>query len=172
MNERLARSLILGPELLIAFLAVSALRLVESSSPGTRSGISPMGSPASSPLSVWCGAERPLARGSWSQPAGRGAADPDRRRGCCAGAGADRRDLHAVELAVHPDEGPTFEGGVRHQLTFMCDDIRATVQELRSKGVEVRGAPEDGGWGISTTLILPGAVEVMLYEPRHPTAIT
>ena len=80
--------------------------------------------------------------------------------------------LPPAELAIHPDEGPTFESGLRHQLTFMCDDISATVQELRSKGVEVRGDPEDEGWGISTTLVLPGGVEVMLYEPRHPTAIT
>jgi hypothetical protein len=54
----------------------------------------------------------------------------------------------------------------------MCDDISATVKELRSKGVELRGDPEDEGWGISTTLVLPGGVDVMLYEPRHPTAIT
>jgi len=80
--------------------------------------------------------------------------------------------LPPAELAVHPDEGSTFESGVRHQLTFMCDDISATVKELRSKGVEVRRDPEDEGWGISTTLVLPGGVEVMLYEPRHPTAIT
>jgi hypothetical protein len=80
--------------------------------------------------------------------------------------------LPPAELAIHPDEGPTFEGGARHQLTLMCDDISATVKELHSKGVEVRGDPEDEGWGISTTLILPGGVEVMLYEPRHPTAIT
>jgi hypothetical protein len=29
----------------------------------------------------------------------------------------------------------------------------------------------DEGWGVTTTLVLPGDVEVMLYEPRHPTAI-
>ncbi len=79
--------------------------------------------------------------------------------------------LPPAELGVHPAEGPTFESGVRHQLTFMCDDIGATIEELRAKGVEVRGEPEDEGWGITTTLVLPGGVEVMLYEPRHQTAI-
>jgi hypothetical protein len=79
--------------------------------------------------------------------------------------------LPPAELAIHPAEGPTFETGVRHQLTFMCDDIATTVEKLRTKGVEVRGEPLDEGWGISTTLVLPGDVEVMLYEPRHPTAI-
>jgi catechol 2,3-dioxygenase-like lactoylglutathione lyase family enzyme len=79
--------------------------------------------------------------------------------------------LPPAELAIHPAEGPTFESGMRHQLTLMCDDIASTVDELRGKGVEVRGEPLDEGWGITTTLALPGGVEVMLYEPRHPTAI-
>ncbi len=79
--------------------------------------------------------------------------------------------LPPAELGIHPTEGPTFESGVRHQLTLMCDDITSTIAELREKDVEVRGEPEDEGWGITTTLVLPGGVEVMLYEPRHPTAI-
>lgn len=79
--------------------------------------------------------------------------------------------LPPAEVAVHPAEGPTFESGFRHQLTLMCDDIHETIAELRDKGVGVRGKPEDEGWGITTTLVLPGEVEVMLYEPRHPTAI-
>ena len=79
--------------------------------------------------------------------------------------------LPPAELGVHPAEGPTFEGGVRHQLALMCDDLGATVEELRSKGLDVRGEPEDEGWGITTTLMLPGELDVMLYQPRHPTAI-
>jgi hypothetical protein len=53
----------------------------------------------------------------------------------------------------------------------MCDDIRATVDQLRSRGVEICGKPEDRGFGITSTVVLPGGVEVLLYEPRHPTAI-
>ena len=79
--------------------------------------------------------------------------------------------LPPAELGVHPAEGPTFESGVRHQLSFMCDNIGTTIGELRSKGITVRSEPEDEGWGITTSLVLPGDVEVTLYEPRHPTAI-
>ena len=79
--------------------------------------------------------------------------------------------LPPAELGVHPAEGPTFESGVRHQLSLMCDDVRATAEDLRGKGIEVRGEPQDEGWGVTTTLVLPGGVEVMLYQPRHPTAI-
>jgi hypothetical protein len=80
--------------------------------------------------------------------------------------------LPPSELGVHPAEGPTYESGVRHQVTFMCDDIRATIAELRTKGVRIDGEPEDEDYGITVTMTLPGGVEVMLYEPRHATAIT
>jgi hypothetical protein len=79
--------------------------------------------------------------------------------------------LPPAELGVHPAEGPTYDSGVRHQLTFMCDDIDATVADLRGKGVDVKGEPRDEGYGITVTLGLPGGADVMLYEPRHAVAI-
>lgn len=80
--------------------------------------------------------------------------------------------LPPAELGVHPSEGPTYESGTRHQLSLMCDDIHATILELRSKGIDVKGEPQDEGFGITVMLGLPGGVEVLLYEPRHPVAIT
>jgi hypothetical protein len=74
--------------------------------------------------------------------------------------------LPPAELGVHPSEGETS-----HQLSLLCDDVAATAEELRAKGVDVRGEPEDKGFGIGVTLVLPGGVEVLLYEPRHETAI-
>jgi predicted enzyme related to lactoylglutathione lyase len=79
--------------------------------------------------------------------------------------------LPPAELGVHPAEGPTYESGTRHQLSFMCDDITTTIRDLRSKGVDVKGEPVDEGYGITVMLRLPGDVEVMLYEPRHAVAI-
>jgi hypothetical protein len=76
--------------------------------------------------------------------------------------------LPPAELGVHPvDEG----GTPMHQLSFMCDDLEATMAELRERGVEIRGGPENAGFGITTTIVLPGGLDVMLYEPRHTTAI-
>ena len=80
--------------------------------------------------------------------------------------------LPPAELGVHPAEGPTHESGVRHQFSLMCDDIHATIRELRAKGIEIVGEPEDEGYGITVMLHLPGGLEVMLYEPRHTVAIT
>jgi catechol 2,3-dioxygenase-like lactoylglutathione lyase family enzyme len=79
--------------------------------------------------------------------------------------------LPPAELGVHPAEGPTYASGVRHQFTLMCDDIEATIRELREKRIDVVGEPEDEGYGITVMLNLPGDLKVMLYEPRHPVAI-
>jgi catechol 2,3-dioxygenase-like lactoylglutathione lyase family enzyme len=74
--------------------------------------------------------------------------------------------LPPAELAAHP-----AENGGRHELYLMCDDIAATVSELRTKGVEFRGPPSDEGFGLLTSILLPGGGELGLYEPRHPVAI-
>jgi predicted enzyme related to lactoylglutathione lyase len=79
--------------------------------------------------------------------------------------------LPPAEIGVHPAEGPTYESGVRHQISIMCDDIEATVAELRAQGIEIRDGPRDEGYGITTMMVLPGGVEMQLYEPRHQTAI-
>jgi len=49
--------------------------------------------------------------------------------------------------------------------------LDATVADLRAKGIEFRGEPEDQGFGVVMTMVLPGDVEMLLYEPRHTTAI-
>ena len=78
--------------------------------------------------------------------------------------------LPPAEVGVHPAEGPTFDSGVRHQISFMCDDIHTTIAELRAKGVDVVGEPKTESYGITTTLRLPGGCDVMMYEPRHAIA--
>jgi predicted enzyme related to lactoylglutathione lyase len=79
--------------------------------------------------------------------------------------------LPPAELGVHPTEGQTDGSSVHHEFSLMCDDIEATVRELRAKGIHVQGEPADHGYGITVMLNLPGGVEVQLYEPRHPVAI-
>ena len=83
-----------------------------------------------------------------------------------AGAGWLIFKLPPAELGVHPDEY-----SVRRDVSLMCDDIRATMDELKAKGIQFAGEPEDEGFGIGVTMILPGGTELLLYEPRHETAI-
>jgi hypothetical protein len=73
--------------------------------------------------------------------------------------------LPPSELAVHPSDEP------HHELSLMCDDLDATLAELAEKGVQVRGRPEQRRFGRAATLVLPGEVEVLLYQPEHKTAI-
>jgi catechol 2,3-dioxygenase-like lactoylglutathione lyase family enzyme len=74
--------------------------------------------------------------------------------------------LPPAELGVHPSDGSTT-----HELSLICDDIETTVAELRAKGIEIRGEPEDRGYGIVTRMVLPGGVEIDLYEPRHASPL-
>lgn len=80
--------------------------------------------------------------------------------------------LPPAELGVHPAEGSAHASGAHHQFSLMCDDIHATARELRAKGIELKGEPKDEGFGVTVMLNLPGNVDVLLYEPRHPVAIT
>jgi catechol 2,3-dioxygenase-like lactoylglutathione lyase family enzyme len=82
-----------------------------------------------------------------------------------AGGGWPIFALPPAEVAVHP-----ADGGTRHELYLMCDDIEATLAELKAKGAEVIGPVSDQGWGLITSLRLPGGAELGIYEPRHPTA--
>jgi hypothetical protein len=50
----------------------------------------------------------------------------------------------------------------------MCDDIEATVSELEAKGVRFTAPVSDQGFGLLTSIELPGGGELGLYEPRHP----
>lgn len=81
--------------------------------------------------------------------------------------------LPPAELAVHPvEEKPSSVLLGQCELYLMCDDINTTLEELRSKGVEVSRPVSDEGWGLLTALRLPGGTELGLYEPRHPTALS
>jgi catechol 2,3-dioxygenase-like lactoylglutathione lyase family enzyme len=67
------------------------------------------------------------------------------------------------EAAVHPADAPSYE------LYLMCDDVNTTVEQLTAKGVSC-GPVSDQGWGLLTSIRLPGGGDLGLYEPRHPKA--
>ena len=69
-----------------------------------------------------------------------------------------------AELGVHPTDGPGFT-----EVHLMCDDINATVADLRSRGVPVSEV-KDRGYGLVVDVALPGGGTIGLYEPRHSIA--
>lgn len=82
-----------------------------------------------------------------------------------AGGGWPVFALPPAELGVHPGDV------VRGELCLMCPDLPATLAEVRARGVEVVGEPHEERWGTAVSLLLAGGVEVLLYQPKHPSPL-
>jgi catechol 2,3-dioxygenase-like lactoylglutathione lyase family enzyme len=74
-----------------------------------------------------------------------------------------------AEAAFHPDDGPA-NGNTRHELYFLCDDLKAEMAALEKEGVHFSGLQE-ARWGSIAKLRLPGGSDVGLYQPKHKTAL-
>jgi catechol 2,3-dioxygenase-like lactoylglutathione lyase family enzyme len=72
--------------------------------------------------------------------------------------------LPPAEAAFHPAEKNDV-----HELYFMCDDLKATMESLKAKKVKC-GPVKEERWGSLTTITLPGGGKIGLYQPKHPTA--
>jgi predicted enzyme related to lactoylglutathione lyase len=77
--------------------------------------------------------------------------------------------LPPAELGIHPTSAEPPSG--RAELYLLCDDVHATVAELTAKGATFTSPVTDARFGLVTTLQVPGAGEIGLYQPAHPTAI-
>jgi predicted enzyme related to lactoylglutathione lyase len=78
------------------------------------------------------------------------------------------------EMGVHPTSGgegaDAYSYPRHHSISLMCDDIKATKADLEAKGATFTTGIVDYGFGLAAHLEVPGAGDIMLYEPRHPTA--
>ncbi|MBI5279549.1 MAG: VOC family protein [Burkholderiales bacterium] len=75
-------------------------------------------------------------------------------------------DAPEADLGVHPTEPEGAASGTC-DLSFYCDDIQQTVQELRARGVEFTQEVEDHGYGLVTFFQVPGGFKVQLYQPKY-----
>jgi catechol 2,3-dioxygenase-like lactoylglutathione lyase family enzyme len=92
-----------------------------------------------------------------------------------AGHGWSIFGLPPAEMGIHPGDGQFVQQHAEQALLgavmyLMCEDLAATVRELRTKHVECSETLE-AEWGITTTVPLPSGGRVGLYQPKHPTAI-
>lgn len=69
--------------------------------------------------------------------------------------------LPPSEVAVHPGK----KDGV-HELYLMCEDVNAFVKAMKAKKLAC-DAVKDQGWGLLTSVTLPGGGKLGVYEPRH-----
>jgi catechol 2,3-dioxygenase-like lactoylglutathione lyase family enzyme len=72
--------------------------------------------------------------------------------------------LPPAEAAFHP-----ARDNDRHELYFMCEDLKAEMRILAERAVACSPVQEER-WGSITKIRLPGGGEVGLYQPKHPTA--
>ena len=80
-------------------------------------------------------------------------------------------DVAEAEVGVHPsDEAAAHSRAGMHAISLYCDDIKATVSDLKAKGVEFKGDVSDHGYGLVTNLDLPGGVSMQLYQPKYEKA--
>src|SRR5947208_17049938 len=67
------------------------------------------------------------------------------------------------EMGVHPThsgwEGKTYDYPRQHSIPIMCDDIEATVNELRPKGAQFREGIEEREHGRVIMMSVPGSHE-------------
>jgi hypothetical protein len=69
--------------------------------------------------------------------------------------------LPPAEVAVHPSERESVP-----EFYLMCEDVGVLVKTLRERGIAC-GPIEDQGWGLLTSITLPGGGTLGAYEPRH-----
>lgn len=78
--------------------------------------------------------------------------------------------LPAAEAAFHDldKEGvePKLKPAAHHELFLMCDDIAATIRDLKANHVPVSALSEQR-WGKLATLTLPSGSKIGIYEPKH-----
>src|SRR5688500_5522963 len=81
-------------------------------------------------------------------------------------------DLPEADMGVHPADatGERGDPSGTHAISFYCDDIHATVDELKAKGVEFSSDIVDAGFGYVTTFKVPGGFDLDLYQPKYSKA--
>ncbi|HEX5861085.1 MAG TPA: VOC family protein [Nocardioides sp.] len=80
------------------------------------------------------------------------------------------------ETGVHPasweDDGSPGGTDQRFDVSLVCDDLQATMSELKGRGAEFRGDVVEQPWGSTVQLVVPGADTLTLYEPKYPSPAT
>src|SRR5882757_11121253 len=59
-------------------------------------------------------------------------------------------DLPEADMGVHPAASTPGNTPGTHDISFYCDDIQATVADLKSRGVEFTMEVENYGYGLVT----------------------
>jgi catechol 2,3-dioxygenase-like lactoylglutathione lyase family enzyme len=76
-------------------------------------------------------------------------------------------DLPEAEMGCHPADTPDGQPSGTPYISFYCDDIRRTMEELSARGVQFTQEVRDEGYGLVTRFKMPGDFEAELYQPKY-----
>ena len=69
--------------------------------------------------------------------------------------------LPPSEIAFHPSETSN-----KHEIYLMCEDIASFSSRVSAHGVKCTEV-KDEGWGLLSSVTLPGGGVIGVYEPKH-----
>ena len=76
-------------------------------------------------------------------------------------------DLPEADMGCHPVEPNNGPPSGSHYVSFYCDDVEETARELTARGVEFTDEITDVGYGLAIHFVMPGGVDVELYQPSY-----
>ena len=76
-------------------------------------------------------------------------------------------DLPEADMGCHPEAQEHGAPSGTHSISFYCDNLEQTMNELKAKGVKFTKAVEDHGYGLVTFFEAPGNFEIQLFEPKY-----
>jgi catechol 2,3-dioxygenase-like lactoylglutathione lyase family enzyme len=80
--------------------------------------------------------------------------------------------LPPAETGIHPGAGlQDGQGTAAATVYLMCRDLAGAIAALAAKGVRC-GPIHEAGWGLVSSIPLPGGGSLGFYQPHHATAIT
>jgi hypothetical protein len=69
--------------------------------------------------------------------------------------------LPPSEVAFHPSRRNNV-----HEFYLLCDNVKTLIARLRKQRIKCT-KPVDRGYGVFTTVTLPGGGRLSVYQPRH-----
>jgi len=76
-------------------------------------------------------------------------------------------DLPPAEMGCHPEDTAHQQLSGLPCISFICDDLNATIDELKGRGVEFVDNVKDLGYGHAVHFTMPGDITVELYQPSY-----
>ena len=76
-------------------------------------------------------------------------------------------DLPEADMGCHPADDREGKSSGTHYISFYCDDVENTVEELKGRGVVFVDEIQDVGYGLATHFLMPGDLRVQLYQPKY-----